>query len=345
MKLAEIARALGCELRGDGEVEIAAVAPIEDATPGTLTFLADRRLAPKLATTRASAVLLPPAADDVPLPSLRAAHPYVAFVAALELLHPPRARPAAGVHPTAVVAASARLGPGASIGPHVAIGERVTIGRDAVLHAGVTLYEDVCLGDEFTAHAGAVVREAVRIGDRVILHAGAVIGSDGFGYVPLPEGNRKIPQIGSVVLEDDVEIGANATIDRAALGTTLVGRGTKIDNLVMVGHGCRIGAHCLLAGQVGLGGGTTVGERVMMGGQAGAAGHFTIGDGAQIGAQAGMHRNVPPGSVYSGYPAMEAGLWRRVTVSMARLPDIFRRLRRIERALGIAGDGEEREER
>jgi UDP-3-O-[3-hydroxymyristoyl] glucosamine N-acyltransferase len=343
MKLAEIAHALGCELRGDGDVDIVGVAPLETAEPGTLTFLADRRLAPELKRTRASAVVLPPEAPDVPLASLRAPHPYAAFVAALELLHPPRPRPAAGIHPTAVVAASATLGPGAVVGPCVVVGERVTIGRDALLHAHVTIYEGARIGDAFTAHAGAVVREDVRIGSRVTLHAGAVIGSDGFGYLPLAEGNRKIPQIGTVVLEDDVEIGANTTVDRAALGVTVVGRGTKLDNLVMVGHGCRIGPHCLVAGQAGLSGGTTLGARVMMGGQAGAAGHFTIGDGAQIGAQAGMHRDIPAGGVYSGYPAMEARRWRRVTMSMPRLPEVFRRLRRVERVLGIGGAREEDE--
>lgn len=343
MRLAEIARALGCELRGDGDVEIADVAPLESATPGTLTFLDDRRLAHLLATTRAAAVILPPEAADPEIPTLRAPHPYLAFVGAVELLHPPKRRETPGVHPTAVVAATAVIGPRASLGPWVTVGERTTIGADAVLHAGVAVYEDVTIGDAFTAHAHAVVREGVRIGSRVTLHAGSVVGSDGFGYLPLPDGNRKIPQVGTVVIEDDVEIGACATVDRAALGATVVGRGTKIDNLVMVGHGCRLGAHCLLAGQAGLAGGTTLGTRVMLGGQAGAAGHLTIGDGAQVGAQAGVHRDVPAGSVASGYPAMEARRWRRVTMSMPRLPEVFRRLRRIERALGLGRAGGEDE--
>ena len=334
MTLREIARALGCELRGDGEVEIQDVAPVEDAPPGTLTFLADPRLAGKLAATRAAAVLLPPEAPDVPLPSLRAAHPYLAFVEALELFHPPR-RTAAGVHPTAVIAPGARLGPGASIGPHVVLGEGVTVGRDATLHANVTIYPHCSIGDVFTAHAGTVVREGVRIGDRVTLHAGAVVGSDGFGYLPLPEGNRKIPHLGTVVLEDDVEIGANTTVDRAAFGATVVGRGTKIDNLVMVGHGCRLGPHCLVAAQAGLSGSTTLGSRVMMGGQAGAAGHLTIGDAARIGAQAGVYQDIPAAGVYSGYPAMDARLWRRVSAGTRRLPALFRRLRDVERALGL----------
>jgi UDP-3-O-[3-hydroxymyristoyl] glucosamine N-acyltransferase len=340
MKLTEIARALGCELRGEGDVEITGVAALEDAAPGMLSFLSDPRQAAKLASTRASAVVVAPDTDTA-LPSLRAPQPYVAFVAAVELLHPP-ARPAPGLHPTAVVAPNATLGPGAHVGAHAVVGDGARIGRDAVLHPNVTIYPGATIGDEFTAHAGAVVREGARIGDRVTLHAGAVIGSDGFGYLPLPDGNRKIPQVGTVVLEDDVEVGANSTVDRAALGATTVGRGTKLDNLVMVGHGCRIGPHCLLAGQAGLAGSTTLGARVLVGGQAGASGHLHIGEGARIGAQAGMHQDVPAGGVYSGYPAMEAGLWRRVTVSIPRLPDVFRRLRRVERALGLgrAEDGE-----
>lgn len=334
MKLADIARALGCELRGDGEVEIVGVAGLEDAGPGALTFLADRRLATKLGTTRASAIVLAPDGPETVQPSLRAPHPYLAFVQATELLHP-TSRPAAGIHPTAVIARSASIGPGATIGAYVVIGEHVRIGRDAILHPHVVLYDGVRIGDDFVAHAGVVVREGVVIGDRVVLHAGAIVGSDGFGYLPLAEENRKIPQVGHVVLEDDVDVGANATVDRGGLGPTVVGRGTKLDNLVLIGHGCRVGAGCLLAGQVGLGGSTTLGGRVMMGGQAGAAGHLTIGPGAQIGAQSGVHRDVPAGGVYSGYPSMEARLWRRVTVALARIPGLFHRVRRLERAAGI----------
>src|SRR2546422_3641324 len=331
MKLSEIASALGGELRGDGGVEMVDVAPIEDARPGTLTFLADRRLAARLATTRAAAVLLPPDAPEVALPSVRVAHPYLAFVAAVELLHPPPPRPAARVDPSAVIAASARLGPGAVVGPRVVIGERTTIGRDATLHPNVTIYHDVAIGDGFTAHAGVVVREGTRIGDRVVLHAGAVIGSDGFGYLPLPEGIRKIPQIGTVVLEDEVEVGANATVDRAALGATVVGRGTKIDNLVMVAHGCRIGPECLLAAQVGLSGSSTLGARVLLGGQVGLAGHQTVGDRAQVAAKSGVHGDVPAGAVYGGYPASQGRVWRRGAAPPPRPPRALPPPRRAER--------------
>jgi UDP-3-O-[3-hydroxymyristoyl] glucosamine N-acyltransferase len=339
MKLGELARALGATLEGGAEdVEITGVAAIEDAAPGTLTFLADRRHEAHLASTRAAAVLLAPDAPGAPLPALRVAHPYLAFVEAMELFHPPEPPPAV-VHPTAVVATTAEVGAGASVGPYVVIADRVRIGRGAVLYAHASIYRDVRIGDAFTAHAGAVVRERVIIGDRVTVHAGAVIGSDGFGFVPGAGGHRKIPQVGTVILEDDVEIGANSTIDRATLGATRIGRGTKIDNLVMIGHGCQIGPGCLLAAQVGLAGGTRLGAGVMLGGQVGASGHLAIGDGAQVAAQSGVHRNIPPGAVYGGYPAIDVRRWRRAMTGLPRLPGVFRRLRRVEKALGFGPDG------
>jgi len=320
-------------------VEITDVAPLETAGPGTITFLADRRLAGKLATTGASAVILGQADPEIPRPTLRAAHPYLAFVGAIELFHPAE-RPPAGMHPTAVVAPSAVIGANASIGPHAVVGERVVIGRDAVLHPRVTIYPRVRIGDGFTAHAGVTVREDVTIGHRVTLHAGAVIGSDGFGYVPSAAGHRKIPQIGTVVLEDDVEIGANATVDRAALGQTVVARGVKIDNLVMVAHGCRIGPGSMLAAQTGIAGGVSLGSFVMLGGQVGVSGHLTIGDGVQVAAQSGIHENIPAGRIYGGYPAVEVRTWRRTTASLLRLPEVLRRLRRIEARLGLRASDE-----
>ena len=335
MRLGELARVLGATLEGGTEdVEITGVAGIEDAPPGTLTFLADRRHESHLASTRAAAVLVSPDGPPAPLPTLRVAHPYLAFVEAMELLHPAR-RPVPHVHPTAVIAPTAEIGPGATVGAYVVVGDGVRIGRDAILHPHVTIYHDVQIGDGFTAHAGAVVRDAVVIGDRVTLHAGAVIGSDGFGFVPRPEGHRKIPQVGTVIVEDDVEIGANSTVDRATLGATWIGRGTKIDNLVMIGHGCQIGPRCLLAAQVGLAGGTRLGAGVMLGGQVGASGHLVIGDGAQVAAQSGVHREIPAGAVYGGYPAVEIRQWRRAMTSLPRLPEVLRRLRRVEKALGL----------
>jgi UDP-3-O-[3-hydroxymyristoyl] glucosamine N-acyltransferase len=339
MTLGEVARLVGGELRGDAAAVIERVAGLEDAGPGSLTFFADKRHAGLLAQTRATAVLVPPDAPPVSTATIVVPHPYVAFVQIVEALHPPR-RPGAAVHPTAVVAASASLGPGAFIGPWVVIGERVRIGRDAVLHAGVVVYDDVVIGERFTAHARAVVREGARLGDRVVLHAGAVVGSDGFGYLPLPDGPRAIPQIGGVVLEDDVEIGANATVDRAALGDTVIGRGTKIDNLVMVAHGCQVGPGSLLAAQVGLAGGTVLGRGVMLGGQVGSAGHLTIGDGARVAAKSGISSDLAAGGTYGGIPAVDIRAWRRMTSGWLRLGELLRRVRRLEQGSeGGRGDG------
>jgi UDP-3-O-[3-hydroxymyristoyl] glucosamine N-acyltransferase len=339
MKLGEVARLVGGELQGDPDVVIERVAALEDAGPGCLSFYADPRHAALLATTRAAAVLVGRGAPPCPCPAVLVPHAYVAAVQVIEALVPPR-RPTAGIHPTAVIAPTARLGTGAAIGPFVSIGDRTVIGRDAVLHAGVVVYEDVTIGDAFTAHARAVVREGCRLGDRIILHAGAVVGSDGFGYLPLPSGPRRIPQIGTVILEDDVEIGANATVDRAALGETVVGRGTKIDNLVMVAHGCRIGAGALLAAQVGLAGGTVVGAGAMLGGQVGSAGHLTIGDGARVAAKSGISSDLAAGGTYGGIPAVDVRAWRRMTAGWLRLGELLRRVRRLERLQGVeGGDG------
>jgi UDP-3-O-[3-hydroxymyristoyl] glucosamine N-acyltransferase len=331
MKLAALAERLGCELRGDGDIEIHAIRGLEEAEPGDLTFLANRKYASQVTTTRASAIILPRTADEVPLASLRSDNPYLAFAEALALFHVPR-RPPSGIHPTAVVAATARIAEPVSIGAYVVIGDDVEIGPEATIHPHVTIYPGVRVGRAFVAHAGVVVREDVRIGDRVVLHPGVVLGADGFGFAPSPRGAVKIPQTGTVVIENDVEIGANTTIDRATLGATVVGEGAKLDNLVMVGHNCEIGAHSFLAAQVGLAGSTKLGRGVQMGGQAGAAGHLTIGDGVQVVAQSGVPSSVEAGRIVGGYPAVEVTRWRRASAALLRLPELLQRVRRLERA-------------
>jgi UDP-3-O-[3-hydroxymyristoyl] glucosamine N-acyltransferase len=336
MRLGDLAARLGCELHGDGGVEIGRVAPIESAGPGDLTFVANPRYLKFLPGCRASAVILAPDAPPTPLPTLRTPDPYLAFSRAVELFHVPPGWPA-GVHPTAQIATSAAIGTDASIGAYAVIGERVRVGVGARIAAHVVLYDDVTIGDRFTAHAHVTVRERVRIGHDVVLHAGAVIGSDGFGYAPGEGGIRRLLQGGDVVLEDEVEVGANATVDRAMVGSTVLRRGVKLDNLVMVAHGCEVGAHSMLAAQVGLAGSTRIGQWVRMGGQAGSAGHLTIGDGAQIAAQSGLSNSVPAGATVGGYPAIEMGLWRRAMVATARLPELLRRVRRLERRLGVDG--------
>jgi UDP-3-O-[3-hydroxymyristoyl] glucosamine N-acyltransferase len=247
------------------------------------------------------------------------------------LFHVPR-RPPAGIHPTAVIAATAKIASPVSIGAYTVIGDDVEIGPDATIHPHVTIYPGVRIGAGFVAHAGVVVREDVRIGDRVVLHPGVVLGGDGFGFVPGPRGAVKILQTGTVIIEHDVEIGANTTIDRATLGATVVREGAKLDNLVMVGHNCEVGAHSFLAAQVGLAGSTKLGRGVQMGGQAGAAGHLTIGDGAQIVAQSGVPSSVAAGHTVGGYPAVEVTRWRRASAALLRLPELLQRVRRLERA-------------
>jgi len=338
MKLGDVARLVGGELRGDPSIEIERVAALDEAEPGSLGFYADKRHAGLLATTRASALLVGRDAPPVSCASIVVPQAYVAFVQVVDALYPHR-RPPAGIHPTAVIAGSARLGPGAAVGALVVIGERVTLGRDAVLHAGAVVYDDVTAGDGLLVYARAVIREGTRIGHRVVVHAGAVVGSDGFGYIPLPDGPRRIPQIGRVVLEDDVSVGANATVDRAALGDTLLARGTKVDNLVQIAHGCRIGPGSLIAAQTGLGGGTVVGSGVMLGGQVGSAGHLHVGDGARVAAKSGIAGDLPAGGTYGGIPAVDIRAWRRMTSGWLRLGELLRRVRRMERAQGIDPGG------
>ena len=338
MKLADIAERIGCELRGDGNVEITGIAPIEDAAPGTLTFLANPRYRQHLKTTRAAAVIVAANEPDVLLPALRAPDPYLAFARALDLFYTPPPQQI-GIHPTAQIAPSARLGHDAAIGPYSVVGEGAVLGDRVRLDAHVVIYPEVHIGNDCRVYANVTVRERVAIGNRVSLQSGCVIGGDGFGYVIGADGQaRKITQAGTVVIEDDVEIGANTTIDRAAVGATLIRRGAKLDNLVMVAHGCTVGEGSALAAQVGLSGSTRIGRFVRMGGQVGCAGHLTIGDGAQIAAQSGVPNDVPAGAIVSGYPAIEIHLWRRLSAALPRLPELLRRVRRIEDALGLHKD-------
>ncbi len=338
MRLDEIARALDCELRGAPDTEIVRVWPIETAAAGDLSFVANPRYRRYLSTTQASALIVAPDLDDLDVPTLRTTEPYLAFARALRLFYvaPPRQE---GIHATAVIAGDAQIGAGASIGPHAVVEGGVRIGTDATIASGVTICHGAVIGDRFTAYPRVTVREAVRIGNDVILHAGAVIGSDGFGYVPSAAGVlEKIVQGGTVILGDEVEVGANATIDRATVGATVVGRGSKIDNLVQIGHGCEIGEFSVLAAQTGLAGSTRVGSWVQMGGQTGTTGHLTIGDLSRLAARTGVVSDIAPGSVVGGYPAVPIEAWRRSRVLLNKLGDVLRRLRRLEKALGADED-------
>jgi UDP-3-O-[3-hydroxymyristoyl] glucosamine N-acyltransferase len=341
MKLGELATRLGCELRGDAHIEIERVAPIEVAGAGDLTFVGNPRYARYLEGTRAAAVIVTPDLPDLAVATLRAKDPHLAFAKAIELFYVP-VTPTAGVHPTAVIAPTATVGANASIGAYVVIGDHVRIGANATLAPHVVIYPEATIGDRFTAHAHVAIRERVQIGNEVTIHAGAVIGSDGFGYALDTDGSiRKIVQGGTVVLEDRVEIGANATIDRAAVGSTVVRRDVKIDNLVMIAHGCEIGEGAMLAAQVGIAGSTRVGRFVRMGGQAGAAGHLTIGDGAQVGAQCGVVSTIAPQTIVNGTPALNITVYRRVAAAWKHLPELVRRVRRLEKLLGANAESDE----
>lgn len=338
MRLGDIASAIGAAVEGSPEVEIEGLAPLDAAGPAELSFVSNPRYLARLGETRAAAVILGPGVAGPGCAVLRAPVPYLAFARALALFARP-VLPEPGVHPGARVDPAARLGPGARVSPGVTIGAGARIGANCAIFPGVVVYPEVVVGDDCVIHANAVLRERVRLGDRVVLGPGAVIGGDGFGFLPLPGGGlHKLHQIGTVEIGDDVEIGANTTIDRATIGVTRIERGAKIDNLVMVAHGCTVGPEALLAAQVGLAGSTVVGARVQLGGQVGAAGHLEIGEGARVAAQSGIANDVAAGATMGGYPALDAGLWRRVSAAVQRLPELVRRVRRLER-LVEPGDG------
>jgi len=331
MKLSEINRRLGTRLEnGAKDTEIHGVAGIEAAEPGQITFIANPKYAAGARTTKASAVIV---AEDFPAlktAMLRSKNPYLDFARALEFFYqPPQYAP--GIHPTAVVHESAKIGVDAHIGPYVVIQEDVEIGKNAVLLTHVVVYRGVKIGNNFFAHAHAVVREFCRVGNNVVLQNGVVIGGDGFGFAKDGKGRwHKIVQSGPTIIEDDVEIQANACIDRASVGETRIARGAKIDNLVQVGHGSKVGEDTLLCAQAGLAGSTDVGKNVILAGQVGVAGHCKIGDGAIATAQSGIPNDVAAGAVVSGYPAMDNKLWLRCVAVFSRLPGIARALRKKE---------------
>ncbi|HUM04786.1 MAG TPA: UDP-3-O-(3-hydroxymyristoyl)glucosamine N-acyltransferase [Terriglobales bacterium] len=328
MKLSQISEAVGASLENASpDAEITGVAGIEQAGPGQLTFVSNPRYAVAAKATRASAVIVSENFPAIATAMLRSKNPYLAWARALELFYqPPTYAP--GIHRTAVVHSTAKLGKAAHLGPYVVVDEEVTIGDNAVLLAHVAIYRGARIGNNFFAHSHAVVREFCRVGDNVVLQNGAVVGADGFGFAKDDRGHwHKIVQSGPAVLDDDVEVQANACIDRASVGETRVARGTKIDNLVQVGHGSNVGEDTLLCAQVGLAGSTEVGKNVILAGQVGVAGHCKIGDGAIATAQSGIPNDVAAGATVSGYPAIDNKLWLRCSAVFNKLPELARVLR------------------
>ncbi len=327
MKLSDIARAVSARLEpASAEVEISGVAGIEEAAPGQLTFVANPKYAAAARTTQASAIIVSDNFPALATPTLRCVNPYLAFAHALELFYqPPQYRP--GVHPTAVVHRSARIGSEAAIGAYCVIDADVEIGDHCVLLPHVVIYQGAKIGNHFFAHAHAVVREYCRLGDNVILQNGAVIGADGFGFANDGGRWRKIVQSGPAVLEDDVEVQANACVDRASVGETRVARGVKIDNLATVGHGSAVGEDSLLCAQVGVAGSSVIGKKVVLAGQAGVAGHCHVGDGVVVTAQSGTHGDIEPGRIVSGSPAIDNRQWLRCVAAFNKLPELVKAVR------------------
>jgi len=339
MKLSELAQKLNCRLEGPPDLEISGVAGMEHAAPGQLTFLANRKYFALLKSTRASAILIEEGvaiereASEPPLAALRSANPYLAFAQAIELFYQAPKYPP-GIHPTAIIAKTAKIGDGAHIGPYCYVDEEAEIGPHALLHSFVSIYRGAKIGDNFVAHSHSVVREHCHLGNRVILQNGAVIGGDGFGFAKSQDGTwYKMAQSGPAVLEDDVEVQSNACVDRATVGETRIGHGAKLDDLVLVGHASSVGANTLLCGQVGLAGSTKIGNHCILAGQVGTAGHLTIGDGTVITAQSGVPNDVPAQAFYSGYPAVENRQWLKMMAALNQLPELQKRVRELESQL------------
>jgi UDP-3-O-[3-hydroxymyristoyl] glucosamine N-acyltransferase len=329
-ELKELAELLGGKVFGDGEVRITGIASLDDAGEGEITFLANPRYAGKVAATRASAVILPPGADAHGKSGIEVANPYLAFAKLLTLFHVSKPEPK-GVMAGAVIGRGVVMGEDVTVHPGAHVADGVRLGSRVTLYPGVVLYEGVELGDDVVLHANVTVREGCRLGNRVTVHAGTVIGSDGFGYAPDGRGWYKIPQVGIVVIEDDVEIGANAAIDRAALEVTRIGCGTKIDNLVQIAHNCVIGENCMVVSKVGMAGSSRLGNNVTLAGQVGLAGHLLIGDNVIVGAQSGVPGDLAADGMYSGSPVVPHKEWLKYSMTLPRLPEMRKSLNALEK--------------
>lgn len=332
LTLGQIAAALGATLDGDPARVVTGVAPLEAAGPSQISFLTDARYRPAALVSRAGAFIAPSDVSGLPAPTLRCPSPRVALADLLTLFHPPTAV-VPGIHPSAIVAPDARVAPSASVGALTVVESGAVIGPGVLLHPLVYVGAGAEIGEASVLYPHVVVREGVRLGRRVMVHPGAVIGGDGFGYAFDGARHRKIPQVGGVRIEDDVEIGANTTIDRATLGETVVGRGTKIDNLVQVAHNVEIGEHSLLVAQVGISGSCRLGRGVTLAGQVGLADHVTIGDGAMVAAQSGVHTDIAAGEKVLGSPARPLTQSKRIFLAEGQLPELVRRVRTLERRL------------
>jgi len=336
IKVSEIVDKIDAQVIGDDSVEIEDISPIQHSKEGHITFISNKKYSKYLSTTKASAVIV---GIDINVDAikgktfLQVKNPYFAFSKVVKLFHPDKLLIEEGIHSTAVIGEKTNLGQDVSLGAHVVIGRECTIGDRTVLMPGVIVGDGAKVGADCKIYSNVSIRENVIIKNRVIIHNGTVIGSDGFGFA-FEEGKYyKIPQIGTVVIEDDVEIGANTSIDRAALGQTVIARGTKIDNLIQIAHNCKIGEDCVIASQAGISGSTIVGNRVQIGGQAGFVGHITIGDGAIIAAQSGVTKPINSGQYVYGTPANDYKKAFRIQAALRRLPELIKDVMNIKKRL------------
>jgi len=331
IKLKQLADQIGGELIGDGEIIIESAAPIESASAGQITFLTNRKYDKYLATTEASAVILKDDSDFDRKPIIKHNNPYYAYALALDILYPEKINLPPGIDSSAVILKTAEIGNNCTIGALSYVGDKSRIGDNCVIYPQVHISNDVRIGKNCRIYPGVRIMNNSCLGDNVILHSGVVIGSDGFGFAQHETGIKKVKQVGWVEIGNDVEIGANTTVDRGALGPTKIGNFVKIDNLVQVAHNVEIGDYSIVVSQVGISGSTKLGKGVILAGQVGLVGHIEIGDGVKIGAQSGVNHDIPPGKTYFGYPAREKSLAMRIEACMSRLPELFKRVRVLEK--------------
>jgi UDP-3-O-[3-hydroxymyristoyl] glucosamine N-acyltransferase len=340
--LTEIAQIIGGEVIGDGNTIITGICGIKEAKEGDLTFVANPKYLPLMKHTRASAIITSKEVESAPKPIIRTENPSLAFARMVSTLAPnEETKHPKGIHPTAIIGKDVKLGFDVAIHAYVVIEDNVIIGDKTCIYAGVYVGHHTQIGSDTLIYPNVSIRERVTIGNRVIIHSGTVIGSDGFGFAIVKGVHQKIPQIGTVVIEDDVEIGSNVTIDRARFDKTLIGRGTKIDNLVQIAHNVIIGENSIIVAQTGISGSTTIGKGVTLAGQSGIVGHISIGDNAIVAAQAGVTKSVPPNTKVSGYPAKPHEIAKRVNACIQRLPKLFKafanleeKIKRLERFIG-----------
>jgi len=330
---AEIAKLLAGEVLGDASATLTGFAAADTAKPGDLTFAETDEFFIAAENSAATAIIAGKNSSSAKKTVIRVDNPRIAFAKALAVFFP-EPKFVAGIHPSASIAKSAQIDATAHIGPHCTVGERAKIGANVVLQSGNFIGDDSILGDETNLFPNVTIYSRTQIGKRVRIHSGTVIGSDGFGYVFDSGFHRKVPQIGNVVIGDNVEIGSNVSVDRGALGATVIGKGTKIDNLVQVAHNVEIGEHCILCAQVGIAGSAKLGNYCVLAGQVGIAGHLKIGNQVTVGSKAGVMHNIPDGEQWLGIPAQPDKQAKRIMIAMQRLPDLFKKIAAWEKKLG-----------